>query len=279
LVAYFRSTWENRIGGETDLRRATEAPVLGRIPFDQEAMKRPLLTQSTLRSPRAEAYRELRTNLQVGKISRRSKSVLITSSLPGEGRSTTAINLAIALAEAGQSVCLMDVDLRRPRVGEYLGLERKEGLTTALMGARGVGDLLQPWGDRRLFVLASGPIPPNPSELVDSEDMKRLLEHLESRFDAVILDAPPLLPFTDAAVLSQHVGGTVVVVAEQEVRVQDLERSLDALGMVTSNFLGVVLNRTTDTAPDHSYGYDRKDATIVNADVADTRPAKTGIGA
>lgn len=279
VVAHLRSTWEDAVGGEAELHRATDALLLGRIPLDKRAIKRPLLTQSAAQTPRAESFRELRTNLHFGKTSGRSKSVLITSSLPGEGRSTIAINLAIAVAAAGQSVCLVDADLRRPMVADYLGLTRKEGLTTVLSGDGSVGDVLQPWGDKSLFILAAGGIPPNPSELVDSEQMKSLLKHLEARFDAVILDAPPLIPFTDAAVLSQHVGGTLLVVAEQEVRVQDVERSLKALGMVTSNLLGVVLNRTTGRAPDHSRGYVRRVATIMDADVAERRPAKSGIGA
>lgn len=255
-ASVLRSTLDNRIRGEADLRRVTDAPLLGGITFDPNAVRKPLLTQAAPQSPRAESFRQLRTNLQFANISGRAKTVLVTSSLPGEGKSTSATNLAIALAQAGQSVCLIDADLRRPTVNEYLGLERNAGLTTALVGAADVNDLLQPWGEDSLFVLTSGQIPPNPSELLGSEEMGRLITRLEQAFDSIIVDAPPLLPVTDAAVLSQHVGGVVVVVGSQKLRQQDLEKSLNALKMVGSNVLGVVLNRLPSRGPDaYSYTY------------------------
>ncbi|SDP25194.1 capsular exopolysaccharide family [Arthrobacter sp. ok909] len=255
-AAVLRTALDNRIRGEADLRRVTEAPLLGGISFDQDATRKPLLTQAAPQSPRAESFRQLRTNLQFANVSGKAKTVLLTSSLPGEGKSTTATNLAIALAQAGQTVCLVDADLRRPMIGEYLGLERGAGLTTALVGSADIADLLQQWGDNELFVLTSGQIPPNPSELLGSSEMKRLLLRLEQSFDAVIIDAPPLLPVTDAAVLSQHVGGVVLVVGAQKTRHQDLEKSLNALAMVGSNLLGVVLNRLPLKGPDaYTYSY------------------------
>ncbi|MFJ4226076.1 polysaccharide biosynthesis tyrosine autokinase [Paenarthrobacter nicotinovorans] len=255
-LAVLRTTLDTRIRGEADLRRVTEAPLLGGIAFDQEASKKPLLTQTAPQSPRAESFRQLRTNLQFANVSGHGKTVLVTSSLPGEGKSTTATNLAIALAQAGQTVCLIDADLRRPMVNDYLGLDRNAGLTTALVGSADVNDLLQPWGTDSLYVLTSGQIPPNPSELLGSAEMKNLIGRLESAFDSVVIDAPPLLPVTDAAVLSQHVGGVVVVVGAQKLRTQDLEKSLGALAMVGSNLLGIVLNRLPAKGADaYSYTY------------------------
>lgn len=255
-MSVLRTTLDNRIRGEADLRRVTDAPILGGISFDQNATRKPLLTQAAPQSPRAESFRQLRTNLQFANVSGHAKTVLITSSLPGEGKSTTATNLAIALAQAGQAVCLVDADLRRPMVSDYLGLERNAGLTTALVGAADVGDLLQPWGDDQLHVLTSGQIPPNPSELLGSDEMRLLIQRLEDTFDTVIIDAPPLLPVTDAAVLSQHVGGVVVVVGSQKLRHHDLEKSLGSLRMVNSNLLGVVLNRLPTKGPDaYAYSY------------------------
>lgn len=255
-AALLRSTLDVRIRGEVDLRRVTDVPLLGGISFDQDATKKPLLTQAATQSPRAESFRQLRTNLQFANVAGDAKTVLITSSLPGEGKSTTATNLAIAMAQAGQTVCLVDADLRRPMVGEYLGLERNAGLTTALVGAVDVNHLLQPWGDDSLYVLTSGQIPPNPSELLGSEAMKHVLAQLEESFDAVIIDAPPLLPVTDAAVLSQSVGGVVVVVGTQKVKLHDLEKSLKALNLVGAAVLGVVLNRLPVKGPDaYAYSY------------------------
>lgn len=255
-IAILRSTLDNRVRGEADVRAVTDAPILGGISFDQLATSRPLLTQTPPQSPRAESFRQLRTNLQFANVTGQARTVLVTSSLPGEGKSTTATNLAIALAQAGQTVCLVDADLRRPMVNEYLGLDRSVGLTSALVGSSDVNDLLQPWGEDSLFVLASGQIPPNPSELLGSEEMKHLILRLEQAFDTVIVDAPPLLPVTDAAVLSQHVGGVIVVIGTQKLKRQDLEKSLNALRMVGSNLLGVVLNRLPARGPDaYSYTY------------------------
>ncbi len=271
LTAVLRATLDTRIRGEADLRHVTTAPLLGGISYDQDAEKKPLLTQAGPQSPRAESFRQLRTNLQFANVSDKAKTVLITSSVPGEGKSTTATNLAIALAQAGQSVCLVDADLRRPMISEYLGLDRSAGLTTALIGRADVNDLLQPWGEDHLYVLASGQIPPNPSELLGSAEMKDLILRLEQVFDTVVIDAPPLLPVTDAAVLSQHVGGVVVVVGSQKLRHQDLEKSIGALEMVGSNILGIVLNRLPAKGPDaYSYGY------YSSADSATNEPRSKG---
>lgn len=254
VLALLRSVLDTRIRGEADLRAITDAPVLGGISFDTDATKKPLLTQTAPQSPRAESFRQLRTNLQFAHVSHQSKAVLVTSSLPGEGKSTTAINLAIALAESGQTVALVDADLRRPMVAEYLGLERGAGLTTALVGRAKVDDLLQPWGSNALYVLAAGQVPPNPSELLGSEKMKQLIAGLEDTFDAVIIDAPPLLPVTDAAVLAQQVGGVVLVVGIQKVRTNDIDKSLAALEMVKADLLGVILNKLPPKGPD-AYAY------------------------
>lgn len=267
-LAALRTVIDTRVRGEADLRRLTEAPVLGGISFDSDATKKPLLTQTAPQSPRAESFRQLRTNLQFAHVSHESKTVLMTSSLPGEGKSTTAANLAIALAQAGQTVALVDADLRRPMIAEYLGLERNAGLTTALIGRGEVDDLLQPWGADNLYVLASGQVPPNPSELLGSQKMKELILKLEQTFDAVIIDAPPLLPVTDAAVLAQQVGGVVLVVGTQKVRSQDLEKSLAALELVDADLLGIVLNRLPSKGPDaYAYSYYSYEAAAENSKV------------
>lgn len=273
--AALRTVVDTRIRGEADLKRVTESPILGGISYASDASKKPLLTQTSRQSPRAESFRQLRTNLQFAHVSHESKTLLVTSSVPGEGKSTTATNLAIALAESGQSVALVDADLRRPMVAEYLGLESGAGLTTALVGAADVNDLLQPWGEDALYVLASGRVPPNPSELLGSEKMKQLITRLENTFDAVIIDAPPLLPVTDAAVLAQQVGGVVLVVGVQKVRTTDVEKSIAALGMVNADLLGLVLNRLPSKGPD-AYAYGRY--SYENADNPSTRAVETTAG-
>lgn len=251
-----RTSLDNKIRGEEDVRRITDAPLLGGIAFDRDAIKKPLITQAQNQSPRAESFRRLRTNMQFANLGEKSGAVMVTSSLPGEGKSTTATNLAIALAQAGQSVVLVDADLRRPMIAEYLGLEGSAGLTTALIGNADTQDLLQPWGDDHLYVLTSGRIPPNPSELLGSDAMFRLIRRLESTFDAVIIDAPPLLPVTDAAVLSQHLGGVVLVVGSRTVKQSDVEKSLGALELVGAKLLGIVINMLPSKGPDaYAYSY------------------------
>lgn len=249
-AAYLRMTFDSVVRGETDLRKATDAPLLGEILFDQKAIGEPLLTHLSPRSTRAESFRMLRTNLQSASHSEQPVSVLVTSSVPGEGKSTTAINLALALAQAGQRVCLVDADLRFPKIDEYLGLHKGDGLSATLAGSAEVDGLLQPWGNENLLVLPAGQVPPNPSELLGSDKMKGLIGCLTQGFHAVIIDAPPLLHVTDAAVLSRYVNGVVLVVGSQKIKQQDLQKSLQSLSMVGATFLGVVMNLLPAKGPD-----------------------------
>lgn len=274
-IAVLRSTLDTKIRSYDDLSRITVAPVLGGIAFDEDAAKKPLLTQTGQQSPRAESFRQIRTNLQFANVNSTSKTMLVTSSLPGEGKTTTATNMAIAMAQAGQRVALVDADLRRPMTASYLGLERGAGLTTALVGAADIDDLLQPWGDDDLFVLTSGQIPPNPSELLGSEGMTQLIKRLEDAFDVVIIDAPPLIPVTDATVLSQKVGGVVLVVGSAKVRTQDVQKSLTSLELVNAQVLGVVLNLLPSKGPDaYAYAYYSYDSKP-EMDARKSTPTKT----
>lgn len=255
-AALLRTTMDTRIRSERDLAQITQAPVLGGIAFDPDASKNPLVHEGSGQSQRAESFRQLRTNLQFAHVSHKSKTVLVTSSLPGEGKSSTATNLAIAIADSGQSVALVDADLRRPMVANYLGLEGSAGLTTALIGQADVQDLMQPWGKNELHVLTSGRIPPNPSELLGSAEMKHLIDRLEQAFDAVIIDAPPLLPVTDSAVLAQQVGGVLLVVGCHSAKRPQVEKAVATLELVDADVLGMVLNRVPVKGPDaYSYSY------------------------
>ena len=283
VLALLRASMDTRVRGEEDLRRVTDLPILGAIAFDSVAAQKPLISDSAPQSTRAESFRQIRTNLQFTHVDETSQTLMVTSSIPAEGKTTTAINLAIALADSGQSVVLVDADLRRPRVDEYLGLERNAGLTTALSGQAEVDDLLQPWGEHGLFVLTSGRVPPNPSELLGSQAMKSIIDHLESSYDVVIIDAPPLLPVTDAAVLGQQVGGVILVTGSNVVTTKDLGKSIAALGMVEANVIGVVMNKLPTRGPDaysysyYSYASDKYDLDMSPSkeDVADLRPRRS----
>jgi len=255
-LAVLRTILDTKIRGESDIRRISDLPLLGGVPFDSSAAKKPLIGSAAGHSARAEAFRQLRTNLQFTHVSNKSKTVLVTSAVPGEGKTSTCVNLALTMAQSGQSVAVVDADLRRPRLAGYLGLEQAAGLTTVLIGRAKVDDLLQPYGEHRLHVLTAGQIPPNPSEMLGSDAMKEILRDLEARFDVVIIDAPPLLPVTDAAVLSQVVGGVLLVVGARKARIADVKNALASLQMVNARLLGIVLNRMPSKGPDaHRYGY------------------------
>lgn len=241
--AILRSTLDTRVVTENDLGAVTDSSVIGTIGFDPDATEHPLIFQADPNSPRAEAYRRLRTNLQFLELGDRSRSVVITSSIAGEGKTTTAINTASTLADAGQSVLLIDADLRRPKVADYLNLEGAVGLTTVIIGRAQLTDVVQPFGNGNLHVLPAGQIPPNPSELLGSDSMKRLLKEATDRYDMVVLDAPPLLPVTDSAILSAVTGGALVVVGSGAVTRPQLAGALDSLAAVGGNVLGLVLNK------------------------------------
>ncbi|MFC8190589.1 polysaccharide biosynthesis tyrosine autokinase [Cellulomonas sp. NPDC057328] len=242
-AAVLREMLDTRVRDEDTVAQLAAAPVVGTIAFDEDAGAHPLIVQSDPHSIRAEAFRRLRTNVQFLDVSDRSNSIVVTSSLPAEGKSTTTINLAIALADAGSRVALVDADLRRPTVAKYLGIEGAVGLTTALIGRAPVDQLMQPWGNGMLHVLPSGQVPPNPSELLGSSAMSQLLSKLTAEYDIVLLDTPPLLPVTDAAILARLAGGALVVVGAGKITRHQLAGSLSALKTVDARVLGMVVNR------------------------------------
>src|SRR5690606_36194033 len=198
-----RHVLDTRVRSERDVELITDTAVIGGIVFDPKAATRPLIVQDDPRSPRAESFRTLRTNLQFLEVGQEGRTFVVTSSVQGEGKSTTTANLAIALADSGARVLLVDTDLRRPKIASYMGLEGSVGLTDLIIGRATPADVIQPWGRGRLSVLPAGTIPPNPSELLGSAAMGRLIESLRKDFDVILFDAPPLLPVTDAAILSR----------------------------------------------------------------------------
>ncbi|GAA4678859.1 tyrosine-protein kinase domain-containing protein [Frondihabitans cladoniiphilus] len=249
-----RNSLDTRIHGNHDVASVTDSPLLGSIGYAPDAATSPLIVQHDPRSPRAESFRTLRTNLQFLDPGARSRSYVITSALPSEGKSTTAANLAIAIAESGASVALVDADLRRPRTAEIMGIEGAVGLSDLLIGRVELEDVLQPWGQGEMSVLAAGRIPPNPSELLGSRSMHALLEELTARFDYVLMDAPPLLPVTDAAVLSKLTNGAMVVAAARSSRRGQMREALDLLDKIGAKTLGIILTKVPTTGSSR-YGY------------------------
>lgn len=239
--ALVRQTLDSKVRTQDDVGRVASVPVLGAIGFDATATINPLVVHADPRNPRAESFRSLRTNIQFVETDARRQSFTITSAVPSEGKSTTAANLAITMAEGGSRVVLVDADLRRPRIAELMGVEGSAGLSDLLIGRTELEDVTTPWGRGGLSVLPAGQIPPNPSELLGSDAMLALIDQLTTEFDFVIFDAPPLLPVTDAAVLSRLTGGAVVISAVGRVTQKQLASALDALRAIGSKTLGVVM--------------------------------------
>ncbi|BDZ39235.1 polysaccharide biosynthesis tyrosine autokinase [Microbacterium suwonense] len=253
-IAMLRTVLDTRIHTMHDIEDITDQPMLGGIAFDPEAPKRPLIVHADPRSPRAESFRTLRTNLQFLDVEGGPRIFVVSSAGPGEGKSTTTANLAIALAETGARVALIDGDLRLPRIADYMGLEGGVGLTDVLIGRVDVADALQKWGKNELFVLTSGRIPPNPSELLGSAAMTQVLQPLGEYFDYVLIDAPPLLLVTDAAVIGKKTRGIILVAASGKTKKQELTGAVRSLETAGVNLLGTVVTMLPTKGPD-SYGY------------------------
>jgi capsular exopolysaccharide synthesis family protein len=255
-IAVLRETLETRIRNERDVTQLTDVPILGGIVFDPKAGERPLIVHVDPRSPRAESFRTLRTNLQFLDVGRTERAFVVTSSIESEGKSTTGANLAIALADAGSRVLIVDADLRRPKLADYMGMEGAVGLTDVLIGRAELDDVVQPWGKGGLFVLPAGMVPPNPSELLGSARMTALIAQFNATFDVVLFDSPPLLPVTDAAILAKNVGGAIIVVAAGRTHKNQLKSAISALDNVGAPVSGLVLTMLPTKGPD-AYGYGR----------------------
>jgi capsular exopolysaccharide synthesis family protein len=210
-----------------------------------------------VRSPIAESYRHLRTSLLLSSAGQPPKTILVTSSQPSEGKTTTAINTAFMLAQTGAEVLIIDCDLRRPRLHTQFEVTNSKGLTTWLSGERDLDNLLQTYSKtRNLKILTSGPVPPNPAELLGSEEMRRLLGHLSERFAHIIIDSPPAISFTDASILSTMVDGVMLVVHGGRSSRAVVRRAKQQLLDVGAHIFGVVLNNVRLETQDYYYsGY------------------------
>ncbi|MBO4271543.1 tyrosine-protein kinase [Microbispora triticiradicis] len=243
------------------LQKVARSSILGVIGYERDAKRHPLILRDQGRSSRAEAFRSLRTNLQFIGVDRQPKSLVVSSCLPGEGKSSTSANLAITMAQAGWRVVLVDADLRRPSVPRYLGIEGGTGLTDVLIERARLHDVIQTWGQQGLSVLPSGRIPPNPSELLGSQGMRSVLAQLTEEYDMVIIDAPPLLPVTDAAALGAICDGALLVVRHGKTRREQVLRAGELLSSINARLVGTVLNfvparHSSYYGYGYGYGYD-----------------------
>lgn len=243
LAAYLRDALDTRVRRAEDVDQALNVPVLASVSRNGVRGGRPLTVGASGAGIQAEEFRRLRANLQFLSVDTDRLCLLVSSAGAAEGKSTTCVNLAIALAEADMSVLVVDGDLRRPQVAEYLGLENAAGLTTVLIGRASVDDVVQHWGSQKLSVLAAGEIPPNPSELLATHALSDLIGAMEKRYDVVLIDSPPLLTVADASILSRLVTGVILVADVRSVRRAQLREAGAAVRAAGGQVLGVVLNR------------------------------------
>lgn len=254
-VAVLREITDNTVKTADDIRKITSTGVVANIGYDSDVPTHPLLTDLNGFAPRAEAFRVLRTNLDYLDLDAQPKSFVITSALPGEGKTTTSTNLAIALAQAGRRVLLVDGDLRRPRVAGLLGLESKVGLTTVLVGKSSLVDSIQQHGDTGVDFLGGGPIPPNPTEVLQSNATRDLIHKMRDMYDVVIIDAPPLLPVADAAILARAADGALMVIRHGKTTKEQLHDACQRIDQVDARLYGVVVNMAPRRGQQDYYYY------------------------
>jgi capsular exopolysaccharide synthesis family protein len=256
VAAFVREGLDRRLRDSDEVEGATGAAILGVVPTELEGVRTPVLTHPM--SARAEAYRKVRTNLMFAGSGGMPASLLITSAVSGEGKTTVATNLALACARTGQRVVIVDADLRRPMVSSYLGVAQPLGLTSVVAGEATLAEALTPVDDGRVHVLGSGPIPSNPSELLGSAQMGSLLDELRDTFDIVIVDAPPVLPVADALVLAGELEAVVIVTRVGDTTRERLKQAADAVLQVKGNLVGIVPNAVVqreDSAYAYAYRY------------------------
>ena len=213
-----------------------------------------LITKKHSKSPVSEAYRTIRTNVQFSAVNKDLKTIVITSATPNEGKSTTISNLGVVMAQAGQKVVIMDCDFRNPTQHKIFQLPNK-GLSNCIAMHKSVMDIIQHTDVEDLDVLTSGPVAPNPSEILSSKRMDEVLEVLSKEYDYILIDAPPILPVTDAAVMASKVDGVILLTAWGAINPEVARDAKNRLVQAGANIIGVILNKVEVSAPGNGYGY------------------------
>ncbi|WP_134772036.1 polysaccharide biosynthesis tyrosine autokinase [Ornithinimicrobium flavum] len=273
--AVLRHNVDNRVRTQRDIASLSDRPLLASIPVtDKSEAGHELYVESDPFGAQAEAVRQLRTNMLFVDVTTGGHSFLLTSSLPGEGKTTTTVNLGLSLADSGLKVLVIDADLRHPTVAKTLGLESAVGLTTVLVGAAEPDDVIQQWAGTNLHILAAGEVPPNPSELLGSGAMRTLFHQLTEQFDFILVDTPPVLPVTDALVVSRLTSGSIMVVASGTTRKRHLAEAMRVLGTADVELGGFVLTKAP-AAPTAYYYYGGGTQT---SEYGETRASRNGTG-
>lgn len=254
-LAFLRDNLDNTVKSQETLEALTQTGTVGIVPLDKSRCDQPAISFSNDSSASAESFRKLRTNLHFLAVDNPPRMIVLTSSVPGEGKSTTSINLALTLADAGHNVLLVDGDMRRPAVAKYLDVIGPVGLSTVLSGGTSVSEALQESRYPRLTILTAGTTPPNPSELLASNAAKALLHELREMFDYVIIDSPPLLAVTDAAVLAVNSDGALIMARFGQTKRDQIGQAVRMLEDVAAPLLGAVLTMVPMRGRGGHYGY------------------------
>ena len=277
-LAFLLDYLDDSVKSSDDIGRHLGLPTLALIPHQNTIDKRKLARMAAKngngngngsgtslalislednRSAMAEAYRHLRTSLLFSSAGKPPQTILVTSSQPAEGKTTTAINSAITLAQSGADVVIIDCDLRRPRLHSHFGLDNVSGLTNYLSGEKNPDNLIKNYrGMPNLKVITSGPLPPNPAELLSSNEMKNLLQYLKGNFKHIVIDSPPAISFTDAAILSTVVDGVILVALAGKSSIHLMRRFKQRLSTMGARIYGVVLNGIKPDSVEYGYyGY------------------------
>ena len=266
-MAFFFEYLDNTVKTPEDVEQMIRLPSFGMVPeISYERKKRlekgnsypvELVTHGHPKSMLSEAYRNIRTSVLLSFSEKPPKSITITSPNPSEGKTTTVVNTAIALSQTGAQVVVIDADMRKPRIHRIFGEENGTGLSSYLSGNVELGSVIKKSEIPNLYYIPSGPIPPNPSELLGSNIFKKMMETLGLKFDHIVLDCPPVLGFADSIILSNSVDGVILVALGGKTPRETLQRAKEMLTQVNAKILGVVINRVDIQRADYGYYYYR----------------------
>ena len=202
-----------------------------------------LIVNTKPKSPISESYRAIRTNIQFAYLDKNLRTIMVTSPTAGEGKTTTLSNVALAMADSEHKVLIVDCDMRKPRIHKVFELSNTYGMAEILLSGEGYSKALNKTESPNLFVITAGKIPSNPSELLYSNAMKNLIDSMKQEFDYIFIDAPAVVPVTDAAIMSTYVDGTILVCSSGNIEIELAQRAKESLEKVNANIIGVVLNK------------------------------------
>ena len=269
-----RESLDDTVKTPNEITRMFDLPILGVINHHGSEGTSPI-TVSEPRSPFSEAYRALRTNINYASVDRPLRTLLITSAVPGDGKSTTIINLGVVLAQNGKKVIIADCDLRRPQIHTHFGLTNRQGMSTLFaLSGDGLNSVRQSTPVDGLTVVTSGSLPPNPSELMGSQKLQTILASMRNAADIILIDTPPTLTVTDASALAPSLDGILLVVRPGKTKMSALRQTVEQLRQVNARILGVVMNDVAVSGKPYSYHYNYYHNYSENQEYFDPREKK-----